>query len=217
MKGFICLLRSGQAAATALAAAVAAFLLIAITAPATAAGDQQQAAKFLDKLSSDALRTLSVPGITLGQKEAAVRKLLADNFDLNLIGRFVIGPAWRKASPDQRDRYQTLFREFVLRTYSRRLGGYSGQQFKVTGTRTIGKSDVLVSTRINRPSGPPIIAGWRVRESAGGYKILDVVVSGVSMVVTQRSEFRAVLRRQGFDGLIEMLRLQVSKFSARRS
>ena len=49
------------------------------------AGDQQQAAKFLDKLSSDALRTLSVPGITLGQKEAAVRKLLADNFDLNLI------------------------------------------------------------------------------------------------------------------------------------
>lgn len=189
----------------------------AIAAPALGAPDQQQAARFLDQLSGNALSALSSPGTTLEQKESAVRKILAENFDLDLIGKFVIGPAWRKASTEQRDQYQTLFREFVLRTYSRRLGGYSGQRFTVTGTRTIGKDDVLVTTRIMRPSGPPIDAGWRVRGGAKGYKILDVVVSGVSMVVTQRSEFRAVLRRQGFDGLIEVLRLQVSKFSARQS
>ena len=75
---------------------------------------------------------------------------------------------------------------------------------------------MLVLTKISRPSGPPIKAGWRVRETKNGHKILDVMVAGVSMVVTQRSEFRSVIRRRGVTGLIETLRLQVSKFSAQK-
>lgn len=180
------------------------------------ATDAGQATQFLNQLSVEALQALGTPGTTLEQKETAVRVILAKHFDLDLIGRFVLGAAWRKASDDQRSRYQSLFREFVLRTYSRRLGGYSGQTFNVVGAKPIGKQDVLVNTKINRPSGPPIEAGWRIRNGENGHKILDVVVAGVSMVVTQRSEFRSVIRREGIDGLIEVLRLQVTKFSARR-
>jgi phospholipid transport system substrate-binding protein len=183
---------------------------------AAKATDAGQATQFLTALSADALKALGAPGATLEQKETAVRLILAKHFDLDLIGRFVLGAAWRKASDDQRTQYQNLFREFVLRTYSRRLGGYSGQTFQVVGSRPIGKGDILVNTKINRPSGPPIEAGWRVRNGKDGHKILDVVVAGVSMVVTQRSEFRSVIRREGIDGLIEVLRLQVTKFSARR-
>lgn len=197
-------------------AALVTMSVVAIT-PAVQASDPNGATQFLTKLSGDALQALGASGQALEEKEAAVRRLLANNFDLPLIGQFVLGRAWRKASAEQRDQYQTLFREFVLRTYSRRLGGYSGQNFEILGTRPIGKQDMLVSTKISRPSGPPIVAGWRVRRGANGYNILDVIVAGVSMVVTQRSEFRAVIRRQGIDGLIEVLRLQVTKFSARKS
>ena len=56
--------------------------------------------------------------------------------------------------------------------------------------------------------------GWRVRNGPNGHKILDVVVSGISMAVTQRSEFRSVLSKRGMEGLIELLRVQVSKFAA---
>ena len=94
------------------------------------------------------------------------------------------------------------------------FGGYSGQKFEIVGAKPIGKKDVLVNTKIARPSGPPIEAGWRVRDKGGQHRILEGVVAGVSMVVTQRSEFRSVVRRQGVGGLIELLRIQVTKFSA---
>lgn len=171
------------------------------------------ATKFIEGLSRQALQALQADG-DLATKEAKVQDLLAETFDLPLIGRYVLGPAWKKATSEQRDQYQKLFRQFVLKTYSRRLGGYSGQTFQIVGAKPIGKKDVLVSTKIARPSGPPVVAGWRVRQKGDTFRILDVMVSGVSMVVTQRSEFRAVVRRQGVNGLIETLRVQVSKFSA---
>ena len=192
--------------------------VLLITAFAYGAGAQATnkagASKLVSDLSSQALDALKANGVPLDQKEKKVRQILSTNFDLNLIGRYVLGAAWRKASADQRSQYQTLFKEFVLRTYSRRFGGYSGQKFVVTGAKPIGKKDILVSTKISRPSGPPILAGWRVREKNGAHKILDVVVAGVSMVVTQRSEFRAVISKQGVGGFIETLRMQVTKFSA---
>jgi len=172
-----------------------------------------EASKFIQGLGSRANQVLNQQG-ALGQKEAEVRKLLAENFDIKLIGRFVVGATWRNMSAEQQEAYLALFEEWVLRTYSKRLGGYSGQQFSVTGAKPLNNDEVLVNTAIQRPNAPPLDAGWRVRSGPAGAKIIDIMVSGVSMVVTQRSEFSAVIQRQGIDGLIETLRLQVSKYSA---
>ena len=174
------------------------------------------ASKFIGALSANASRALNSGNLSLDQKENQVRALMSEIFDLKLIGRFVLGSAWRKTPAEQRAQYLELFEQFILRTYSRRLGGYTGQKFDVIGAKKLGKKDVLVLTKISRPAGPPIKAGWRVRETKNGHKILDVMVAGVSMVVTQRSEFRSVIRRRGVTGLIETLRLQVSKFSAQK-
>jgi phospholipid transport system substrate-binding protein len=166
------------------------------------------ATKFINDLSNKALQVLSADGVSLEEKERNVRALLSNSFDFGIIGRFVMGRAWKKSSPDQKEHYQGLFKDFVLRTYSWRLGGYSGQQFTVVGTKEVGKrKDILVSYKISRSSGPEVLAGWRVREKNSQHRILDVMVSGVSMVATQRSEFAAVIRRDGVNGLIEMLRL----------
>ncbi len=182
--------------------------------PAAAETSPGEAKAFIAGLSGEALKVLRADGVKLGDKEERVRALLAENIDLDAIGRFVLGRALRRASAEHRDQFQALFREFVLRTYARRLGGYNGQTFDVAGARPLGKRDVLVDTRISRPSGPPIELGWRVRNGPDGYKILDVVISGVSMAVTQRSEFRSVLSKRGMEGLIELLRVQVSKLAA---
>lgn len=185
--------------------------------PAVADTSPDKAKAFIGGISGQALKVLRADGVKLGDKEEQVRSLLAENIDLDLIGRFVLGRAWRSASAEHRDQFRALFREFVLRTYSRRLGGYSGQTIEIVGAWPVGKTDVLVTTRLSRPSGPPIELGWRVRNGPDGHKILDVVVSGVSMTVTQRSEFRSVLSKQGMEGLIQLLRVQVSKIAARES
>ena len=177
----------------------------------------QEAAKFMEGLSGEALAILGAQGSPLDKREADFRALLSRSFDFQKIGKFVLGKAWRTATPGQRDEYLRLFQDFILRTYTRRLGGYSGQVFKITKAKPMGKIDAVVVTEIGRPGASPLKAGWRVRGGAGSYKILDVIVEGVSMLATQRSEFAAVVRSQGVEGLIEVLRAQVTKFTARAS
>ena len=191
-----------------------------LPAPASAEPEKtspEEAAKFVTALSSETLAILGAGDTSLGEREARVRELLGRTIDLPRIGRFALGTAWPKATAEQRQEYQNLFAEWVLRTYSRRLGGYSGESFKIVKAGPLGKQDAVVFTEIGRPSGPPLEAAWRVRGDANGYKILDVIVQGVSMVATQRSEFASLVRRQGLEGLINSLRLQVTKFAARSS
>lgn len=177
--------------------------------------DQAQA--FIARLAREAIAVLQDNAATLEQREERFRTLLADGFEMEFIGRFVLGQTWRTATPEQRQDYLDVFREYILKTYSRRLGGYSGEQFAVTGARAAGKQDVLVATRIDRPSAAPILADWRVRQFDGQYKIIDIAVEGVSMAVTQRSEFAAVVNRDGLDGLLQALRARSQRFPAASS
>ncbi len=193
---------------------LATFLMLFLTPGLALAGSPEDAAKFVDSLGQRAFKVLGQQGLPLDQKEAQVRALLAENFDLKLIGRFVVGQTWRTMGEEQQETYLALFEEYVLRTYSRRLGGYAGQEFKIAGTKAVTAEDAMVSTTILRPGAPPVEASWRVRTNTPQFKIVDVIVAGVSMVVTQRSEFGAVIQRQGVDGLIETLRLQASKIPA---
>jgi phospholipid transport system substrate-binding protein len=177
----------------------------------------EEASKFLDTLASHALNVLRSGELSLKAREAKVRSLLAENLDLLRIGRFVLGKSWRGASDEQKREYQRLFGQFVTQVYAKRLGGYSGEAFKIVKANTYGKKDALVLTEIARPSGPPLKAGWRVRKGTGGLKILDVMIEGVSMAATQRSEFGSVVKSRGVEGLLEILRLKVDRFSARGS
>ncbi len=197
--------------------AVAFPLLSGSAAAAVEKTSPEKAAAFVDSLSGEALAVLRASDVDLAEREAKVRDILAKSFDFKLIGRFVLGKSWRSATPEQREEYQELFERFVLLTYSRRLGGYSGETFKVVKAAPMGKQDAVVITEISRPSGPPLKAGWRVRGKNGKHLILDVIVEGVSMITTQRSEFQATVRAKGLDGLIELLRMQVTKFSAQAS
>lgn len=154
------------------------------------------AGKFISDLAHQAIQTLQTPG-------------------LPMIGRFVLGQAYRKLSPEEQAEYQQLFAEFVLKTYSYRLGGYKGESFNVVSTQVVGEQDVLVRTRIDRPQGAPVQCDWRVRVIDGRYKIVDVLVEGISMAVTQRSDFASVVQNNGTSGLLEALRARVARFPAK--
>ena len=195
------------------------FLCVAAFQPAEAADktSPQEAEKFIKALGNQAVKLLSDKSIPMTDREGKIRELLRHNFDLETIGRFVLGKYWRTATPDQQSEYLSVFSEYVLRTYARRFGGYGNEQFKITSATPLGSRDAIVLTEISRQAGPPITAGWRVRDSDNSYKIIDVMVEGVSMAATQRSEFETIVRNQGLVNLIEILRAKVSAFPARPS
>lgn len=183
----------------------------AIAESKAAAGDP---GNFIQQLASQAIQVLSSPNGSLRERENRFRDLLRDDFAMEQISQFVVGPYWRRMDAGQRETYQKLFSEWVLKTYSIRLGGYSGEQFRVIKSIPSGERDVIVHTRISKAGGDGFNANWRVRQEGDRYKIIDIYVEGVSMAITQRSEFESVLKRHGVDGLIGMLRDKVSKLSS---
>jgi phospholipid transport system substrate-binding protein len=115
---------------------VAAAVLITMGASAQTAfaTSPEQAASFLTKLADSTVTVLQSQETALDVREAKIRALLHDNFDFYRIGRYVMGNAWKSATKAQQTEFLSLFRENVLRTYSRRLGGYVGQTFKIVGS-----------------------------------------------------------------------------------
>ena len=187
---------------------------LTLAATATRAATREQSEQLISWLGEQAIDTLSDRQLSLEDRERAFRTLLHKAFALKYIGRFVLGRGWRAATAEQRAEYLELFGEFMVKTYSQRLGGYAGETFTVIGARKFGKKgDVIVKTRIGRPSGPPLDAGWRVREIDGSHKIIDVQIEGVSMAVTQRQDFAAVTRKRGVEGLLQILRTRTERLT----
>jgi phospholipid transport system substrate-binding protein len=176
-----------------------------------------EAARFVTALGEQAFKVLANQTASLEQREEHVRQLLSRNFALNKIGRFVLGHSWKKASEAQQTEYLQLFSQYVLTTYARRLGGYTGEKLEIVKAQPMGKRDAVVISKIHRPGTTPLSCGWRVRLDDNRFQIMDVIIEGVSMISAQRSEFAAVVKSKGMDGLIESLRMQITKYTAQAS
>ena len=174
-------------------------------------------AKFIQGLADEAIAVLRDREGSFDEREKRFREVLKDDFAMKKIGRFAAGKFWRQMSADQQQQYQQLFEEWVLKTYSIRFGGYSGETVNVLKTIKAGQTDVFVRTKIKSSSGRALKVDWRVRNIKDNYKIIDVVVEGVSMLVTQKAEFGAVLRQRGIDGLIGILRSQLDRLAAAKA
>ena len=176
-------------------------------APGARADPNPEAARALvETVGHKVLQTLRDPGLSEQQKFGQLVDVLSGPIDLDLVARLILGRYWRTATEAQRADYLKLFRDFALHTLATRLDVYGGQNFEVTGAKAVGDQDALVSTRIVS-DGPPVEVDWRIRERPDHSLVaIDVIVEGVSLIVTQRSEFGAVIERQGMDGLLAELR-----------
>ena len=185
---------------------IPAFLAALLSASGVESAAGESASRFIHQLGNQTIQTLHAADLTHAQRESRFRNMLAERFDLAFIGRFVMGKYWRMATPEQQDTYLALFGEYILQTYSARLEGYASQSMTVLGERQANDKDTVVSIAIAGSSGPAIIANWRVRATADGYRIIDVAVEGISLAITHRSEFSAVVKRHGIEGLLTTLR-----------
>jgi phospholipid transport system substrate-binding protein len=174
--------------------------------PSPAHATAEAARAFITQLGKETVAALQQPGQP-SQKAAKMEDILRRGFDFQTIGRFVLGRYWNTATPQQREEYLKAFTDFVAKSYSRRLAEEASiTGFNITNTRDLGEGDTLVQTAITRPSQAPLNYEWRVRDSGGGAKIVDVIIEGVSLLVTQRSDFTSVAGQSGIDGLIANLR-----------
>ncbi|MDR3517023.1 MAG: ABC transporter substrate-binding protein [Azospirillaceae bacterium] len=184
--------------------------------PVVAVADD--ASGFIEDLGRRAIDVLTRPQITKGATAAKFQQMLSEGFDVPLIGRFVLGQYWRQATPQQQQEYIDLFTKLIAGVYADRFSTYAGKDlsveknFKILGSHPEGNADQIVTSNLIRPDGPALKVDWRVRNESGQFKIIDVAVEGVSMSVTQRSEFSSVIQRGGgnIESLLQALRQRVA-------
>ena len=126
------------------------------------------AEKFITSLAAKAEISLLSDDITTNEHQKRFRELMLDSFDLNGVGKWVIGRYWRRASKSERVRYLDLFEKFIIATYSKRFRGYTKAKLQVNGS-TKSKNSALVESQINRKNSKPIKIIWRVKMSNGKY------------------------------------------------
>ncbi len=175
--------------------------------------DSSAAAEFVTDLGDRAVKALADKTMSDANRKSEFRRLFLKGFDVDVLSRFVVGRYWRKANKDERKEYKLLFTDFIVETYAARFSGYSGETIEVDGSRKASEKDTLVNSRIVQPKGGAIRVDWRVRDRGGDLKIVDIIVEGVSMAITQRDEFASVIRRGGggFKNLITELKSKTGK------
>ncbi|HWD60564.1 MAG TPA: ABC transporter substrate-binding protein [Stellaceae bacterium] len=189
--------------------ALFALLLTAGTLAApTRAVAQADPVGFINGLGVQAIQVLG-PSVPPAARVQRFRQLFATDFDLPGIARFVLGRYWRVATPQQQEQFQGLLREYLAQAYAGRLAEYAGEKFHAINAQQQGDQTVVYS-EIIRNDGGKIHVEWHLVNS-GGWKITDAYVAGVSMAVTERDEFAAVIQQGGgqVSYLIDRMRQKV--------
>ncbi len=152
------------------------------------------ASQFVQKSAVDAIAILSNPALPDAERRLQFRTIILKNFDAPAIGRFVVGPFWGQAKPEQQSRFQAVFEGALANIYTERFFEYDGQSLSVKGTHPGDPGVTVVQTTVATPTGAKSYdVDWMVAGTAGKEKFLDVVIDGISTSLLTQQDYASVL------------------------
>ena len=162
---------------------------------------RETAERVLDSLRSDRARYRDDRALF-----GLVREVVFPRLDRERTAQWVLGANWRTATPAQRGQFVEEFSDLLLRTYGTALRQYDSEKLNFLPARAAAGADrVTVRTEIIRPDGPKFSVNYLLTNRSGEWKVYDVIIENVSLVVTYRSEYSAIIKRDGMDGLLKQL------------
>ena len=188
-------------------------LTLLVSAPCLASSAQAVEAapeRFVADLTAEVIAALKDSTASERSRLERVDALTAGAFDLERTARIALGRFWKSATDAERREFAGLFKAYVLTSYGRRFHQFADRSFTVLGARP-AQDDVLVESRVDGGTSP-IRLDWRLTATPAGWRVLDVAVEGVSLLLTFRNEFAAVIERSGGElvGLLDELRSWVA-------
>ena len=169
----------------------------------------------------DALLSTMRSGKALGQsgRFTQLEPVIRRSFDIAAMARLSVGPTWASITEAQRQQLSESFGRYMSAIYADRFDSYGGQKLEVTGEQP-APSGVIVKSQIIKANGEPVKVDYVMRLSGDNWLISDIYLDGaISEVATRRSEFAAILKTEGIDGLISALdrKAEVLVMSAART
>jgi phospholipid transport system substrate-binding protein len=135
-----------------------------------------------------------------------VRSKILPHFNFTRMTRLAMGKNWSKASPQQKKELEKEFRTLLVRTYYKALAVYSDHTIKVSPVKNMtGKTDATVKTEIIQSHGQPVSIDYSMEKIKSAWKVYDITVAGISLVINYRGSFNSKVRSGGVEGLLKAL------------
>ena len=174
-----------------------------------AAVTPSQAEDFIKEVTKTGIEQIINSDVSQAEKDKRFEKLFNKYLDLDFIGRFVLGRYWKTSTPQQRKDFINAYRELNIKTWSKRFDEFKGKSFNFNGTSPSNSANqIFVNTTVNMGEGAPAKVVWRVKDTNGELKVVDIIIENVSLAITARNEYTAYIKKapNGVDDLIADLK-----------
>lgn len=184
-------------------------LLLPLSAPASA-GPRDVVQEVID----GGIAILEKDDLSHEQKRAELQVMVERYFDFETLSALVLARKWRGLSAEEKKTFIAEFKTHLTLTYGKNVADYNDEKVLITGDKEEARGDWTVRTKILRKEAPEILVNYRLRQRDDSWRMIDVVVEGVSLVSNWRAQFREVLGNGSVDQLIEMLRSKNAELRA---
>lgn len=173
-------------------------------------------AAFVSAFTQQGITEILTANLPNAEKQKRFRDMFKTYFDIPGIGRFVLARYLNAASTEELAKFNTLFEDVIVFTWSRRFSEYNGQTLQVSGQQPDGEG-ILVKSTIRGANNTSYAFDWRLRKRPEGLRVLDIIVEGVSMAITYRQDYSTVISQSGgFAGLLAQMEKQVAALRAQQ-
>jgi phospholipid transport system substrate-binding protein len=179
-------------------------LLCALPASSPAA-DGETPRAIVTAITNNALAVLAKSDLSTDEKRRQLETVVYANVDFEVVSRLVLARNWTRFSEAERAEFTREFKAHLSRTYGRNIDNYKNERVEILSDRAEARDDWTVRTRVQRDSDA-ILVDYRLRATDGTWRIIDIIVEGVSLVANFRSQFQEIVAQDGPAQLLKMLR-----------
>lgn len=175
--------------------------------------DATKAEDFVKEVTKEGIEQIINADVSMAEKDARFEKLFDIYLNLDYIGKFVLGRYWKTATEKQQKEFIAVYRDFNVKTWSKRFDEFKGKNFDFDGTSpSNSEGQIFVNTSVKMNEGAPVKVIWRVKDGAK-LKIVDIIIENVSLAVTARNEYTAYIKQapNGLDDLIKDLKQKTNQ------
>lgn len=179
-------------------------LLPALSLPAVAAEDPMET---MNAIADYTRKTIGNPAIALNQRHQYSAAIIDQRFDTATLGRLALGNTWRRLNANDRAAFLSKFRDVMVEEVLYYFSDTASNAYQITGGKRDRKDPktVHIAMRMQRSNGQWVDTSWRVVETGGIYKVLDIEIEGLSLLSQIRGEYRQAYSEGGFNSLIRFM------------
>ena len=138
-----------------------------------------------------------------------LKPVITQEFDLPFIARYTLGSSWDKLNEQQRTQFTETFQKLSITDYAHYFDSYSGQHFTIEGESPLPRSGIQVRSKLIDPDGSNVVFDYLLHKTDGQWRIVNVIANGVSDLAVKRAEYRQIMRKEGFNSLLNKLKKKI--------